>query len=260
MDDEIDLNNDDDNIEGKNHQDDEVTKPKSPVESTVVTSNTVGQSTSNVTNDVSTSNQSSSAVLPTLVEAKNSPTVSSLRPSSSSPSQSSSDTFIEITVGEPKKHGDGVGSYVVYKVSTRTNLPFFRRPSSVVYRRFSDFRGLRDKLAEKHLNCGRIVPPAPKKDAVGTAKVKMSKDEDLGHDEFIEKRRLALERFLNRTASHPTLIADPDFREFLELDTELPRAIDSSAFSGAGMMRFFNKFGDKVNKMTFRMDESDPVS
>lgn len=171
-----------------------------------------------------------------------------------------SDQSIEVSVGEPKKIGDGYGSYVVYKVTTKTNLPFFRRQSFSVNRRFSDFWGLRDKLAEKHLHVGRIVPPAPEKDAVGTAKVKMSKDGDIDHDEFIGKRRLALERFLNRTASHPTLRADPDFREFLELETDLPKASGSSALSGAGVRRLLNKFGDTVNKMTFKMEEADMVS
>lgn len=253
------MNNDEETVqETSNEKEDTISS--SPVAPPVATSGaTLGQTNSvDITN--ATNVQSSSAVLPTSVEAKNSPsTVTSLRPSSSSPSQSS-DVFIEIKVGEPKKLGDGYGSYVVYKVSTRTNLPFFRRPSSAVNRRFSDFRGLRDKLAEKHLYLGRIVPPAPKKDAVGTAKVKMSKEDDLLHDEFIEKRRLGLERFLNRVAAHEVLRADPDFREFLELDTELPRAVDSSALSSAGVMRFFNRFGDKVNKLTFRMDESNPVS
>ena len=41
----------------------------------------------------------------------------------------------------------------------------------------------------------------------------MSKeDEDAGHSEFVEKRRAALERYLNRTAGHPNLRVDPDFR------------------------------------------------
>lgn len=168
--------------------------------------------------------------------------------------------MIEISVEEPRKVGDGYGSYVVYRVKTKTNLPFFRRNSFSVSRRFSDFRGLRDKLAEKHVNSGRIVPPAPEKDAVGTVKVKMSKDDDVGHDDFIEKRRIALERYLNRTAAHPVLRADPDFREFLELDTELPKSTGSSALSGAGVRRFLNRFGDTVNKMTFKMEEADSVS
>ena len=188
------------------------------------------------------------------------PTQASLVPPSTPQASEAADQFIQITVGEPRKIGDGYGSYVVYRVSTKTNLPFFRRQSFSVSRRFSDFRGLRDKLAEKHLHVGRIVPPAPEKDAVGTAKVKMSKEDAVGQDDFIEKRRMALERYLNRTAAHAVLRADPDFREFLELDTELPKATSSSALSGAGVRRLLNKFGDTVNKMTFRMEEGDSVS
>jgi sorting nexin-1/2 len=169
----------------------------------------------------------------------------------------SSDHYIEVSVGEPQKVGDGMGAYVVYKVSTKTNLPYFRKSLFAVNRRFSDFLGLRDKLAEKHLHLGRIIPPAPEKNAVGMAKVKMSKDDSSA--DFIEKRRAALERYLKRNAAHPILCADPDFREFLELDTDLPKATNTSALSGAGVKRLLSRVGDTVNKMTFRMDESDPV-
>lgn len=34
--------------------------------------------------------------------------------------------------------------------------------------------------------------------------------------EFIERRRSALERYLNRTAAHPMLGVDPDFIAFLK--------------------------------------------
>ena len=34
--------------------------------------------------------------------------------------------------------------------------------------------------------------------------------------DFVEKRRAALERYMLRTAAHPVLCVDPDFREFLE--------------------------------------------
>ncbi|KAF9424936.1 hypothetical protein HW555_000237 [Spodoptera exigua] len=76
--------------------------------------------------------------------------------------------------------------------------------------------------------------------------------------QFVERRRAALERFLNRVAQHPVLCIDPDFREFLESDTELPKATSTSALSGAGVLRLFNKVGETVNKITYRMDESDP--
>ncbi len=34
--------------------------------------------------------------------------------------------------------------------------------------------------------------------------------------EFVERRRAALERYLNRTAAHPMFQVDPDFRDFIE--------------------------------------------
>ena len=66
-------------------------------------------------------------------------------------------------------------------------------------------------------------------------------------------------RFLVRTANHPILRLDEDFREFLERDGDLPRSTSTSALSSAGMLRLFSKVGDSLGKMTFKMDESDQV-
>ncbi|KAG8288723.1 sorting nexin-2 [Homalodisca vitripennis] len=38
----------------------------------------------------------------------------------------------------------------------------------------------------------------------------------------------------------------------------LPKATNTSALSGAGVMRLFNKVGETVNKITYKMDENDP--
>lgn len=43
-----------------------------------------------------------------------------------------------------------------------------------------------------------------------------SQEQNSSSTEFIERRRAALERYLNRIAVHPVLSIDPDFREFLE--------------------------------------------
>ena len=40
---------------------------------------------------------------------------------------------------------------------------------------------------------------------------------------------------------------------------DLPRATNTSALSGAGVMRLFNKVGETVNKITYKMDENDSV-
>ena len=163
---------------------------------------------------------------------------------------------IYIKISDPQKMGDGMGAYMVYKVRTKTSIPAYRNAELSVLRRFSDFLGLHAKLAEKHVSKGIIVPSAPEKSVIGMTKIKVSKD-DSGSSDFIEKRRAALERFLNRTASHPLLRLDPDFRDFLERDGELPKSTNTSALSGAGMMRLFHKVGDAVEKISFKMDESD---
>lgn len=41
---------------------------------------------------------------------------------------------------------------------------------------------------------------------------------------------------------------------------ELPRAVNTAALSGAAVVRLFNKVGETVNKITYKMDENDPVS
>ena len=121
----------------------------------------------------------------------------------------------------------------------QTTVPQFRRSETSVYRRFSDFLGLHDKLVDKYMTQGRIVPPAPEKsvigktkfvneiadkftycvsgvchriglnhniklilffvfNGIGMTKIKMSKEE-AGSQEFVEKRRAALERYVSMT-------------------------------------------------------------
>uniref|UniRef100_A0AAY5EE18 PX domain-containing protein n=1 Tax=Electrophorus electricus TaxID=8005 RepID=A0AAY5EE18_ELEEL len=138
---------------------------------------------------------------------------------------------------------------------SQTTLSMFRSKQLTVRRRFSDFLGLYEKLSEKHSPNGYIVPPAPEKSILGMTKVKVGK-EDLSSDEFVERRRAALERYLQRVVSHPSLLQDPDVREFLEKE-ELPRAVSTQALSGAGFLKMINKATDAVSKMTIKMNESD---
>ncbi|XP_010172055.2 sorting nexin-1 [Antrostomus carolinensis] len=148
-----------------------------------------------------------------------------------------------------------MNAYVAYKVSTQTSMPMFRSKQFSVKRRFSDFLGLYEKLSEKHAQNGFIVPPPPEKSLIGMTKVKVGK-EDSSSAEFLEKRRAALERYLRRVVSHPTMLQDPDVREFLEKE-ELPRAVGTQTLSGAGILKMFNKATDAVSKMTIKMNESD---
>lgn len=101
----------------------------------------------------------------------------------------------------------------------QTSLSLFKSQDFAVKRRFSDFLGLHGKLASKYLHVGYIVPPAPEKSIMGKwnrsatgiwiilrlilpsasvpagmTKVKVGK-EDQSSNEFVEKRRSALERW-----------------------------------------------------------------
>lgn len=168
---------------------------------------------------------------------------------------------IEITVSEPQKVGEGMNSYLAYKVTTKTKIPKFKSQEFSTLRRFSDFLGIHALLVDKYLRLGQIIPPAPSKNIIGSTKVKMSPQQtDPGNNlnmEWVEIRRAALQRFVNRVAQHPVLRVDLDFINFLESDQELPRSVNTAVLSGAGVMRLFNKVGETVNKITYKMDEND---
>ena len=59
---------------------------------------------------------------------------------------------------------------------------------------------------------------------------------EICHFQFVERRRAALERYMNRTAAHPSLKADPDFREFLELDADLPKSSQVTTWSSSATL------------------------
>uniref|UniRef100_A0AAQ4R5K3 PX domain-containing protein n=1 Tax=Gasterosteus aculeatus aculeatus TaxID=481459 RepID=A0AAQ4R5K3_GASAC len=162
---------------------------------------------------------------------------------------------ISISVKDPEKIGDGMNAYMAYKVTTQTQLAMFRYKTFTARRRFSDFLGLYEKLSEKHGPNGFIVPPPPEKSILGMTKVKVGK-EDSSSADFVARRRAALERYLQRVVNHPSLLQDPDVREFLERE-ELPRAVGTQALSGAGFLKMINKATDAVSKMTIKMNESD---
>lgn len=167
------------------------------------------------------------------------------------------DTFdLTIKVSSPEKVGDGMSAYMTYTVSTTTTMPQFKSPECSVRRRFSDFLGLHQRLTDKHIANGRIIPPAPEKSLMGMTKVKFSKSEE-NNAFFLERRRAALERYLNRIADHPVLRKDEEYKEFLENPNELPKASDTAAFSGAGFMRLMKNVGDSFAKISGKKADVD---
>jgi len=61
----------------------------------------------------------------------------------------------------------------------KTNIPDFRNTEMEVYRRFSDFLGLHEKLVEKHLHRGCIIPPPPEKSVIGTLAIVLLANVDI---------------------------------------------------------------------------------
>lgn len=55
------------------------------------------------------------------------------------------------------------------------------------------------------------------------------------------------------------VLKDVDFRDFVTLDAQLPKANDTSALSGAGFKRLFRNVGEALNKITIKIDENDRV-
>lgn len=122
------------------------------------------------------------------------------------PLQQAANPSFSINVGDPTKIGDLTSAHTVYKVSTKTTSQAFKVGEFSVTRRYRDFLWLYEQL---NRNCpGVIVPPPPEKQAVG----RFSED-------FIEARRYALERMLEKTSRHPMLRSDPDFKLFLESES-----------------------------------------
>jgi sorting nexin-1/2 len=99
--------------------------------------------------------------------------------------------------------GDLTSSHIVYQVRTKTTSKAYRQPEFAVSRRYRDFLWLYTSLHNN--NPGVVVAPPPEKQAVGRFDTN-----------FVESRRAALERMLNKIAAHPILQHDGDLKIFLE--------------------------------------------
>ncbi|KAK7276059.1 hypothetical protein RIF29_17191 [Crotalaria pallida] len=148
-----------------------------------------------------------------------SPTASSESSQSLSRSPSSTSDFIKITVSNPIKEQEtsnslvpGSNSYVTYLITTRTNVSEFGGSEFGVRRRFRDVVTLSDRLAESYR--GFFIPPRPDKSIM--------ESQVMQKQEFVEQRRVALEKYLRRLAAHPVIRKSDEFRVFLQVQGKLP--------------------------------------
>ncbi|XP_014504957.1 sorting nexin 2B-like isoform X2 [Vigna radiata var. radiata] len=136
-------------------------------------------------------------------------------------SPSSSSEFLNITVSNPIKEQEtsnsivpGSNSYVTYLITTTTNIPEFGASGAEfgVRRRFRDVVTLSDRLAEAYR--GFFIPPRPDKSVV--------ESQVMQKQEFVEQRRVALEKYLRRLAAHPVIRKSDELRVFLQVQGRLP--------------------------------------
>ncbi|SCV06181.1 LANO_0H23882g1_1 [Lachancea nothofagi CBS 11611] len=106
-----------------------------------------------------------------------------------------------IEVVDPLKVGDLTFAHVEYTICSKSEK--LNPPEVRVQRRYRDFRWLYRQLQNNHW--GKIIPPPPEKQAVGRFK-----------DDFIESRKLQMERMLNKIAQDKDLQDDADFMMFLQ--------------------------------------------
>ncbi|KAI0741589.1 Vps5 C terminal like-domain-containing protein [Daedaleopsis nitida] len=111
-----------------------------------------------------------------------------------------------ITVDDPQRVGDPIRAYTMYTVHTKTTSPMYKKSTFSVLRRYSDFLWLYETLSMN--NPGVVVPPVPDKNPFGRF-----------DQEFVQQRRIALEKCIQKIANHPVLQKDTDLRLFLESDT-----------------------------------------
>ncbi|KAI0372691.1 Vps5-domain-containing protein [Pilatotrama ljubarskyi] len=111
-----------------------------------------------------------------------------------------------ISVDDPQRVGDPIRAYTMYTVHTKTTSPMYKKSTFSVLRRYSDFLWLYETLSMN--NPGVVVPPVPDKNPFGRF-----------DNEFVQQRRLALEKCIQKIANHPVLQKDPDLKLFLESDT-----------------------------------------
>ncbi|MEW5313788.1 MAG: hypothetical protein WDW38_005325 [Sanguina aurantia] len=134
--------------------------------------------------------------------------------SSAVPAQATPHT-LQVMVSQPlKREQTGIfgikGGYVTYLVTSMSSQASYNRQNYSVRRRFRDFVALADALKAHYR--GYFVAPRPEKNAVEGQRMA---------DGFVEDRRLALERYLNRLARHPVLLQSEEVRVFLQCEGDL---------------------------------------
>lgn len=134
-------------------------------------------------------------------------------------------SHLDINVGDPMKIGDITNAHIVYTIKTKNKSPEVYKtiPNTIeVTRRYKDFLWIYHQLISSHP--GRIIPPPPTKQTyIGRF-----------NENFIENRRLSLEKMLSRISANPILNQDEDFILFLTSQDFANESKERERISGSG--------------------------
>ncbi|XP_048341636.1 sorting nexin-4 isoform X1 [Sphaerodactylus townsendi] len=161
---------------------------------------------------------------------------------------------IEISVSEAEKRTgrntmNMQETYTAYLVETRavdSQAEGHCSPPDSLWRRYSEFELLRNYLLVNYPHV--IVPPLPEKRAEFVWH-KLSAD-NMDPD-FVERRRIGLENFLLRVASHPILCQDRIFNSFLTKESGWKEMVNETGFQLKADSRL------KALNATFRVKNPD---
>ncbi|KAM9839435.1 sorting nexin-7 [Aulostomus maculatus] len=140
---------------------------------------------------------------------------------------SAKDLFI--TVDNPESHVTAIETFITYRVVTKTTRSEFDSSEFEVHRRYQDFLWLRSRLEENYSTL--IIHPLPEKFVMKGMVERFSSD-------FIETRKKALHRFLNKISEHPVLSCSQHLKVFLS-------AQDLTSYRKQGPS-FLSRMGDTV--------------
>lgn len=154
-------------------------------------------------------------------------------------------SYLKITVSNPHKEVEssnsivpGGNTYITYLITTKTNIPEFGGPQFTVRRRFKDVVTLSDRLTEAYR--GFFIPPRPDKSVV--------ESQVMQKQEFVEQRRIALEKYLQKLGEHPVIRQSDELRVFLQVQGKLPllptAAVTSRMLDGATKLSKHYLLGD----------------
>ena len=135
----------------------------------------------------------------------------------------------ETNVAKPHTVGSVLNKHTEYAITVKTTMENYPASDLKINRRYSDFEWLYNRLARTFP--GRVIPPIPEKQA----RNRFDKD-------FVEGRRLGLQKFLDEVTRDPAFAVTFDVQVFLTASSEGMSAARSVMPYGDGALT------DMVNK------------